>query len=411
MEVQPATLALGALVDAARKHDAAPTDLLLIKFPFESPLGRCHVRFTPGDVIDGGSDRWLGGFLYWSGPKEAAPVNASFAFELAAVKEAGCHGLGGVGDGVDDPWQNGLGWGDPRLCEWSQLRRAVLDGCSLRLTVVVLDPSDAPATLDTALRIQNNASDTSALLGALLDGPFTDVAVTAGGRTFRAHRVVLAAASPVFLGMLDGDMREAREAAVELVGADAGAVELLLRHLYGGTIEVPVSSALQLYALADQYQVAGGPQQRLRLWLMALQLAPEALCELVPAARTLCPAAYSGRLLWQAAENLDQLSSLRAFAGWPLDTVVEAMTEEAAPLPAFNAAVAWVEAQPRRAKQRRNWMRLLDAVPWVNASRSDLWAMQQHPSACQVPGLEKRLLVAYHELCKRLEASSDSESD
>ena len=225
--------------------------------------------------------------------------------------------------------------------------------------------------------------------------------MTAGGRTFRAHRVVLAAASPVFLGMLDGAMREAREAAVELVGADAGAVELLLRHLYGGTIEVPVSSALQLYALADQYQVAGGPQQRLRLWLMALQLAPEALCELVPALRTLCRPAYERSLQLEAAEKLDQLSPLAAFAGWPADAVVEVM-EEAAALPAFNAAVAWMEAQPRQ--DEHLWPRLLAAVHWSIATHSDLRAMQQHVSAARVPGLERRLLDAFYKLCDRLDA-------
>ena len=234
--------------------------------------------------------------------------------------------------------------------------------------------------------------------------PFTDVAVTAGGRTFRAHRVVLAGASPVFLGMLDGDMREAREAAVELAGADAGAVELLLRHLYSNPIEVPVSSALQLYALADQYQVAGGPQQRLRLWLMALQLAPEALCELVPAARTLCPGAYSDSLRLQATKALDQLSPLPAFAGWPVDAVVDVM-EWAKPLPAFNAAVAWVEAHPQPAGQRQDtWPRLLDAVFRGMAWTTDLEGMQHHPSAGRVPGLQERLIAAYHELCKRLEA-------
>ena len=324
---------------------------------------------------------------------EAAPVDAAYALELAAVKEGGCHGLGFYGSAAGDAWEKGFGAGICQLCKWSRLRRAVLDGCSLRLTVIVLGGSEAAATLNTALRIQSNASDTLPTIGALLDGPFTDVAVTAGGRTFRAHRVVLAAASPVFLGMLDGDMREAREAAVELVGADAGAVELLLRHLYSNPIEVPVSVALQLYTLADQYQVAAGLQQRLRLWLMALQLAPEVLCELAPAARTLCPSAFLGGLRWQAADEIEQLSPLPAFAGWPLDAVVEVM-EEAEPLHAFNAAVAWMGAQPQPAERQDSWPRLLDAVPWARASSSDLRAMQRHRSAGQVPGLQGRVVEA-----------------
>jgi hypothetical protein len=269
------------------------------------------------------------------------------------------------------------------------------------LTVVVLAASEAAAALDTALRIHDNLKDTNITgINAMLDGPFTDVALTAGGRTFRAHRVILAAASPVFLSMLDGAMREAREAAVELVGADAGAVELLLRHLYGGAIEVPVSLALQLYALADQYQVAAGLRQQLRLWLMALRLAPEALCELVPAARTQCQLVFKGSLRAQAGERLEQLAPLPGFAAWSVDIVVEVL--EAAPaLPAaFNAAAAWMEA---RQDEQFWWTHLLDAVPWGRARTSDLRAMQQPPDAPQVPGLERKQLEAALRLCEGFE--------
>jgi hypothetical protein len=197
-------------------------------------------------------------------------------------------------------------------------------------------------------------------------------------------------------------MREAREAVVELVDANAGVVELLLRHVYGCSIEVPVSLALQLYALADQYQLAAGLQQRLRLGLMALRLAPEALVELVPAARTLCCSVFDGSLRRQAKDVIAQLSPLPAFAGWPVDAVVEVM-QGPGPLAAFGAAAAWMEAQPRPAKRRHVWPQLLDAVPWAEARSSELRAIRQHPSAARVPGLEGRLLEAYDDLCTRLE--------
>jgi hypothetical protein len=410
MELRPIALALDALADAARDHEVPPDELEL-KFPFESPLGPCFIGVQAPAMVDGASDggndardRWLSSYLFWDGRGESA----SYAFEVVAVKGGGsCELLGGFGCCMDDAWQKGLGRGTPQLCKWARLRRAVLDGCTLRLTVVMLGPVETPATLDAALQVQSHLSDaTLTSIGAMLDGPFTDVAVTAGGRTFRAHRVVLAAASPVFLGMLDGAMREARESAVELVGADAGAVKLLLRHLYGGAIEVPVSLAPQLYALADQYQAAEVLQQRLRLWLMALQLAPEALCELVPAAHALCRPAFERSLWSAAAENLDELSPLAAFAAWPADAVVEVIWW-ARPLPAFNAAVAWMEAQPRPAKQRHVWPRLLEAVPWARASASDLRAMQQHPRAGQAPGLERRQLEAALCLCKGVEKERD----
>ena len=179
-------------------------------------------------------------------------------------------------------------------------------------------------------------------------------------------------------------------------------MELLLRRVYGGAIEVPVSLALQLYALADQYQLAAGLQQQLRLWVMALQLAPEALCAILPAARTLCPEAFSCISKHQAAKALDQLSPLPAFAAWPVDAVVEVM-KWAAPLPAFNAAVAWMGAQLRPGKQGHVWQRLLDAVPWAKASSSDLNAALQHASAPSVPGLQQRVAEAALRLCKVFE--------
>ena len=370
---------------------------------FKSLLGRCALLIMPRKMIYGGEDCWLGGALYWGDAKEAAPVDASCALELTAVKEGGgsellCSFGGCV---LNACWQKGCGLCKTSLAQWSRLRRAVLEGCSLQVTVVVLPPSQ-PVTLEATLNIPSSRHGTLAGVGAMLDGPFTDVAVTAGGRTFRAHRVVLAAASPVFLSMLDGDMREARDAAMELVDADAGAVDLLLRHVYGTAIEVSVSSALQLYPLADQYQLASGLQQWLRLGLMALPLAPEALCAILPAARTLCPPTGLDSLRHQACNKLDQLSPLPAFAGLPADAVVEVVAK-ADPLPAFNAAVAWMEAQPQPAKQRHVWPRLLDAVAWGKASSSDLQAMRRHASAASVPGLQERLLEAAVLRCQALE--------
>ena len=115
---------------------------------------------------------------------------------------------------MGDDWKVGTTHSSGRLCtSWSRLRCAVLEGCSLRAAVVVLPPSE-PATLDTTLHVPSTPSGNLGATDAMLDGPFTDVALTAGSRTFRAHRVVLAAASPVFLSMLDGAVREGREAAV-----------------------------------------------------------------------------------------------------------------------------------------------------------------------------------------------------
>jgi hypothetical protein len=406
VELHPATLSLDALAAAASQHEAPPSGLCF-KYPFKQPLGGIRFEIDLRDPIDGGSDHWLGGWLYWGGAKEAAPVGVPFALELATAKADGSSDVLRrlAGHVMKDAWKRGCGWGFDELCKWSQLRRAVRKGCSLWVIVVALPPSE-PAALGATLKVPGSPASTLATLGGMLDGgPFTDVAVSGGGRTFRAHRIVLATASPVFLRMLDGGMREAREAAVELVGADASAVALLLRHVYGGAIEVPVSLALQLYALADQYQLASGLQECLRLGLMALQLAPEALCELAPAARTLCPLAFTCNIRGQGAKTLGQLSPLPAFAGWPADAVVEVMSW-ATPLAAFKAAVAWMEAQPNKAKRPDTWPRLLRAAAWSKLSSSDLAAVRQHPGFASVPGLAERVADACLALCARLEAEA-----
>ncbi len=87
MAVQPTTLALDTLADAARR-DEAPPKKLRPGFSFETPLGRCRIEIKSKERIDGGSDRWLAGCLFWRGAQEAAPADPSFALELAAVKES-----------------------------------------------------------------------------------------------------------------------------------------------------------------------------------------------------------------------------------------------------------------------------------------------------------------------------------
>jgi hypothetical protein len=133
----------------------------------------------------------------------------------------------------------------------------VLNGSSLQMAVVVLPPSKAAATLGTVLRIPSTPSGNLIHVGAMLDGPFTDV--TAGGRTFRAHRVVLAAASP-----------EARKAAVKLVGEDVCAPSYFLLPL------VAHAGAKGAHQLARAALLHGGQQKGERRihWGIAWGTAP-----------------------------------------------------------------------------------------------------------------------------------------
>eukprot|EP00795_Rhopilema_esculentum_P013098 gene13098-3885_t len=70
-------------------------------------------------------------------------------------------------------------------------------------------------------------------------GVLTDVAVLAGNREIKAHRAVLASASPYFYAMFTADLSESRQEVVTIREVDPLALELLIDYCY--TAEVPVN--------------------------------------------------------------------------------------------------------------------------------------------------------------------------
>ena len=66
---------------------------------------------------------------------------------------------------------------------------------------------------------------------------FCDVTVAANGKEFKAYQVILAAASPFFLSLLENDMRERNEQRIEirLEEATASVVEDVLQYIYTGS--------------------------------------------------------------------------------------------------------------------------------------------------------------------------------
>ncbi len=63
-------------------------------------------------------------------------------------------------------------------------------------------------------------------------GKLCDVTVRCGGRSFHAHRVVLAAAAPYFHAMFTHDMAEARQREVDVGAVEAQAMEALINFAY-----------------------------------------------------------------------------------------------------------------------------------------------------------------------------------
>jgi len=88
---------------------------------------------------------------------------------------------------------------------------------------------------------------------------FCDVTITVKGKEFKAHKVILAAASPFFLTLLTSDMRESNEQLIriELEEATAPVVEDVLKYVYTGNVSVTDERAHNLFATADYLLLPG----------------------------------------------------------------------------------------------------------------------------------------------------------
>ena len=88
---------------------------------------------------------------------------------------------------------------------------------------------------------------------------FCDLTVAVKGTEFKAHKVVLAAASPFFLSLLESDMRESNEQVIriELEEAIAPVMEDVLKYVYTGNVSVTEESVHNLIATADYLLLAG----------------------------------------------------------------------------------------------------------------------------------------------------------
>jgi hypothetical protein len=433
-----AVVPLDALEEHLRKHAAPPKSLgesarasFLtaagpLSFVFKSVSGMLGL---PGD----GPSIFVA--MHWGDGGRSKPRAApAFAFQVAGIKQGSSDEVVlyrtrrcCVGCAVEY---------DNYKIAWSNLRHVVVDnGFSLEASLIIL-PYAVPLGLGdgdsgadvvsggTRLHVPGGDKEASmfpARFGTLLDGPFTDASVRAGGREWRVHRIVLAAASAAFHSMLESEMVEGRAAAVELIDTDPTAVELFLRHIYGGAVDVPLGAALQVCKLADQYQLSTGLSRSLRLWLMALPLSPAALCELMPAALSVLPGVCEASWLERAADALEELAACPGFKAWPVDAVA-AVVALSNPLAGFEAASGWMAAQqqeaaaavtgvPRAAAgvaatatateaaaarrwRKQHWRRLLGAVSWSRASCADLRTILSSPGALRAPGLERKLLDA-----------------
>mmetsp|Transcript_98120 Transcript_98120/g.218876 ORF Transcript_98120/g.218876 Transcript_98120/m.218876 type:complete len:463 (+) Transcript_98120:85-1473(+) len=119
-------------------------------------------------------------------------------------------------------------------------------GPQMPLAVSALGAAD----WDDAVSDEKNAS---ILARMWKDRECTDAVLVCEGRSFKVHRSVLSAASPVFAATFGGAMRESVEAKIQISDACASTVDSLLGHIYTGTLRV--SAAIKVLPLAHRYQL------------------------------------------------------------------------------------------------------------------------------------------------------------
>lgn len=84
-----------------------------------------------------------------------------------------------------------------------------------------------------------------------------DVILYVKEKEFKAHRVILAARSPVFAAMFKHDTSEKRTGVVNIPDCDPDSFRWFLQFLYSGTFktEISVHCSVHLYKIADKYSV------------------------------------------------------------------------------------------------------------------------------------------------------------
>lgn len=84
----------------------------------------------------------------------------------------------------------------------------------------------------------------------------TDVTLHVKAKTFSAHKVILAARSPVFTAMFQNDMIEKQTGEIKIPDCDPDAFDVFLEFLYSATVDFEKCNASELYKIAHKYDVS-----------------------------------------------------------------------------------------------------------------------------------------------------------
>ena len=185
------------------------------------------------------------------------------------------------------------------------------------------------------------------------EGLLCDVTLVVEDQKFPAHRNILAASSPYFLGLFSADMKERREEDVRMEGLSPKTVEQLLRFVYTGEVEINDENVKDLlfagdYLLIDSLKEQGSCYLENNLGpancLTARSFAETYGCEeLLRKSKTFI------------LENFEAVSKEEEFMGLSVEQLkslisrddVSVSTEEIV----YEAAISWIKHNPGERRQ------------------------------------------------------------
>jgi hypothetical protein len=177
-------------------------------------------------------------------------------------------------------------------------------------------------------------------LAALLDTrPHSraDVTVVVGGRSFPAHRAILAARCDYFRKRLEGDFEDSRADTLNLPDAEPDVFAPLLRFIYTGAADIPPDKVQAVAELAD----------RLLLVDLRRQAEDQLLAEVTPET-------VADVMLWAAAHERPSFSQLLArLKHWYLDHSEEVLERAPESLKGLMMQQPLLVVELMRSAQRR----------------------------------------------------------
>lgn len=85
----------------------------------------------------------------------------------------------------------------------------------------------------------------------LKDGNHSDVVLCVGGHQFKAHKIILAARSPVFSAMFNHETKELLESRVDIHDINLEVFNDFLKYIYTGDINLSEADIVGLFIAAD----------------------------------------------------------------------------------------------------------------------------------------------------------------